>query len=39
VTLPKVKLAASSYTIDVRLVPQVNPGSVTQLTSGPLRVD
>jgi hypothetical protein len=39
VTLPKVKLAASAYTIDVRLVPQVNPGSVTQLTSGPLPVD
>lgn len=36
VTLPKVKLAAGSYTIDVRLTPQVNPGTVTQLTSGPL---
>ena len=36
VTLPKVKLGAGPYTVDVRLAPQVNPGSVTQLTSGPL---
>jgi hypothetical protein len=36
VTLPKVKLGAGAYTIDVRLGSQVNPGTITQLTSGPL---
>ncbi len=35
-TLPKVKLGAGAYTIDVRLSSQVNPGAVTELTSGPL---
>jgi hypothetical protein len=35
-TLPKVKLGAGPYTIDVRLSPQVNPGTVTQQTSEPL---
>ena len=35
-TLPKVKLGAGAYTIDVRLNSQVNPGAVTELTSGPL---
>jgi hypothetical protein len=38
VTLPKAKLGAGPYTIDVRLAPQVNPGTVTQLTSDPLPV-
>jgi hypothetical protein len=33
VTLPKVKLGAGSYTIDLRLSAQVNPGTVTQQTS------
>jgi hypothetical protein len=36
VTLPKVKLGAGVYTIDVRLSSQVNPGKVLELTSGPL---
>ncbi len=36
VTLPKVKLRAGPYTIDVRLASQVNPGTVTQQTSGPI---
>jgi hypothetical protein len=36
VTLPKAKLGAGPYTIDVRLAPQVNPGTVTELTSDPL---
>ena len=38
VTLPKAKLGAGPYAIDVRLAPQVNPGTLTQLTSGPLPV-
>ncbi len=38
VELPKAKLGAGPYTIDVRLSPQVNPGTVTQLTSSPLGV-
>ncbi len=36
VTLPKVKLGAGPYMIDVRLVSQVNPGTVAQQTSDPL---
>jgi hypothetical protein len=36
VTLPRVKLGARPYTIDVRLASQVNPGTVTQQTSGPI---
>ena len=38
VTLPKVKLGAGPYTVDVRLVSQVNPGTLTQLASDPLSV-
>ena len=38
VLLPKVKLGAGPYTIDVRLTPQVNPGTVAQLSSEPLSV-
>lgn len=38
VTLPKVRLGAGPYTIDVRLASQVNPGTVTQQTSEPLSV-
>ena len=38
VTLPKVKLGAGPYTIDLRLAAQVNPGTVTQQTSEPLSV-
>jgi hypothetical protein len=38
VTLPKVKLGAGPYTIDVRLVSQVNPGAMTQQVSEPLSV-
>ncbi|HST17747.1 MAG TPA: D-glucuronyl C5-epimerase family protein [Gaiellaceae bacterium] len=37
VTLPKVKLGAGAHTLDVRLSSQVNPGTITQLTSGPLQ--
>jgi hypothetical protein len=36
VALPKVKLGAGAYSIDVQLSSQVNPGAITQLTSGPL---
>jgi len=36
VTLPKVKLGAGPYTIDLRLSARVNPGTVTQQTSEPL---
>jgi hypothetical protein len=35
-TLPRTKLAPGAYRFDVRLVAQVNPGPVTQLTSPPL---
>jgi hypothetical protein len=38
VTLPKVKLGGGPYTIDVRLVSQVNPGTMTQQVSDPLSV-
>ena len=36
VTLPKTTLARPSYTVEVQLVNQVNPGPVTKLASGPL---
>ena len=36
VALPKTTLGRSSYTLDVQLVNQVNPGLVTKLTSPPL---
>jgi len=38
VTLPKVKLGAGPYTIDLRLSAQVNPGTVIQQSSDPLSV-
>jgi len=38
VTLPKVKLGAGPYTIDLRLSAQVNPGTVTQELSEPLSI-
>ena len=36
--LPKTTLGRSVYRLDVRLVDRVNPGEVTRLTSGALRV-
>lgn len=36
ITLPTAKLAAGSYTIQVRLVARVNPGAVTTLASPPI---
>ena len=36
VTLPKTTLGKASYTLDVQLVNQVNPGAVTKLSSPPL---
>ena len=36
--LPKTRLGRSIYRLDVRLVDRVNPGEVTRLTSGALRV-
>ncbi len=36
ITLPKTTLGRSSYTLDVQLASQVNPGPVTKLTSPPL---
>jgi hypothetical protein len=36
IVLPKTTLGRSSYTLDVQLVNQVNPGPVTRLTSPPL---
>jgi D-glucuronyl C5-epimerase C-terminus len=36
VALPTTTLAQSSYTLDVRLVSQVNPGTLTKLVSPPL---
>jgi hypothetical protein len=38
VTLPRTTLKAGTYSIDVRLVAQVNPGAVTRLTSPELPV-
>jgi len=38
VTLPRTTLKAGTYTIDVRLVAQVNPGAVARLTSPELPV-
>lgn len=38
IALPKAKLAAGSYRVDVRLVARVNPGSVTQYLGPPLTV-
>ena len=38
IRLPQTKLAPGNYRFDVRLVSQVNPGPVTQLTSPPLAV-
>jgi hypothetical protein len=38
VSLPRTTLKPGSYTIDVRLVAQVNPGLVTRETSPPLTV-
>jgi hypothetical protein len=38
VTLPKAKLASGVYTLDVRIVGQVNPGPVTREVSPPLSV-
>jgi len=38
VTLPRTTLKAGTYTIDVRLVAQVNPGVVARLTSPELPV-
>ena len=36
--LPKTRLGRSVYRLNVRLVDRVNPGEVTRLTSGALRV-
>jgi D-glucuronyl C5-epimerase C-terminus len=36
VTLPKTQLGQASYTVDLRIVNRVNPGSVLQLASPPL---
>ena len=36
IDLPQTKLVPGSYRFDVRLVSQVNPGSITQFTSPPL---
>jgi hypothetical protein len=36
VVLPAAKLGAGPYRLDVRLVSQANPGTVTQLRSEPL---
>ena len=36
ITLPKAKLAPGSYTLEVQLVAQVNPGAITKLESPPL---
>jgi hypothetical protein len=36
--LPKTRLGRSIYRLNVRLVDRVNPGEVTRLTSGALRV-
>lgn len=38
VTLPKAMLAPGSYTLDVRLASQVNPGTVTRVVSPPIVV-
>ena len=38
IVLPQTKLPPGVYLVDVRLVSQVNPGPVTQLTSSPLAV-
>lgn len=38
VTLPQTKLRPGTYSFDVRLVNQVNPGPVTEQTSPPLSV-
>jgi hypothetical protein len=36
VTLPRAKLAAGTYQVDVRIVARVNPGAVTRYLSPPL---
>jgi hypothetical protein len=36
ITLPKAKLTAGAYKVDVRLVARVNPGTVTRYLSPPL---
>jgi hypothetical protein len=36
ITLPKAKLAAGSYRVDVRIVARVNPGPLTRYLSTPL---
>jgi hypothetical protein len=38
IALPKAKLAAGAYKVDVRLVSRVNPGAVTRYVSPPLTV-
>jgi hypothetical protein len=38
VALPQTKLKPGSYTLDIRLVNQVNPGPVTEQTSQPLSL-
>jgi len=36
VTLPRAKLAAGTYRIDVRIVARINPGAVTRYVSAPM---
>jgi hypothetical protein len=36
VVLPKAKLSAGTYRVDVRIVARVNPGAVARLVSPPL---
>jgi len=38
IALPKAKLAAGTYKVDVRLVSRVNPGTVTRYLGPPLSV-
>jgi hypothetical protein len=38
IALPKTKLRAGTYTIDVRLVARVNPGTVTRYAGPPLTI-
>jgi hypothetical protein len=38
IALPKAKLPAGAYTVDVRLVARVNPGAVSRYVSPPLTI-
>jgi hypothetical protein len=38
ISLPKAKLSAGTYQVDVRLVSRVNPGAVTRYVSPALTV-